>query len=66
MSGIAEILLDQGFQVSGSDKQLSEITERLSRLGATISEGHDSAHVTKDVDALVYSSTCHNPKGKSD
>ncbi len=56
MSGIAEILLDQGFQVSGSDKQLSEITERLSRLGATISEGHDSAHVTKDVDALVYSS----------
>lgn len=56
MSGIAEILLDQGFQVSGSDKQLSEITERLRKLGATISEGHRSSHVADDVDALVYSS----------
>ena len=56
MSGIAEILLDQGFQVSGSDKQLSEITERLRKLGATISEGHHSSHVAEDVDALVYSS----------
>jgi UDP-N-acetylmuramate--alanine ligase len=56
MSGIAEILLDQGFQVSGSDKQLSEITERLMRLGAVVQEGHDPAHVAQDVDALVYSS----------
>ena len=56
MSGIAEILLDQGFQVSGSDKQLSEITERLAKLGATIHKGHDPAHVAEDVDALVYSS----------
>jgi UDP-N-acetylmuramate--alanine ligase len=56
MSGIAEILLDQGFQVSGSDKQLSEVTDRLSDLGAKIFEGHDSGHVAKDVDALVYSS----------
>ncbi len=56
MSGIAEILLDQGFLVSGSDKQLSEITDRLEKLGATIYKDHDSAHVTLDVDALVYSS----------
>jgi UDP-N-acetylmuramate--alanine ligase len=56
MSGIAEILLDQGFQVTGSDKQLSEVTDRLSDLGAKIFEGHDPDHVAKDVDALVYSS----------
>jgi UDP-N-acetylmuramate--alanine ligase len=56
MSGIAEILLDQGFQVTGSDKQLSEVTDRLSNLGVEIFEGHDPSHVAKDVDALVYSS----------
>jgi UDP-N-acetylmuramate--alanine ligase len=56
MSGIAEILLDQGFRVSGSDKQLTEITDRLVALGATIFEGHNPTHVGADVDALVYSS----------
>jgi UDP-N-acetylmuramate--alanine ligase len=56
MSGIAEILLDQGFQVSGSDKTLSEVTDRLRTLGATIFEGHKPEHVAADVDALVYSS----------
>lgn len=56
MSGIAEILLDQGFQVSGSDKQLSEVTERLQKLGAEIFEDHQAKNVKHDVDALVYSS----------
>lgn len=56
MSGIAEILLDQGFKVSGSDKSLSEVTDRLEKLGATIFEGHKPEHVASDVDALVYSS----------
>lgn len=56
MSGIAEILIDQGFDVSGSDKQLSEITDRLQKLGAKIYEGHKSEHVKNNVDALVYSS----------
>ncbi|HTR81527.1 MAG TPA: UDP-N-acetylmuramate--L-alanine ligase [Bacteroidota bacterium] len=56
MSGIAEILLDQGFSVSGSDRSLSEVTERLQSLGATIFEGHKSANVARDVDTLVYSS----------
>ena len=36
MSGIAEILMDQGFDVSGSDNSLSEVTERLKKLGASI------------------------------
>ena len=56
MSGIAEILLDQGFKVSGSDKSLSEVTERLQKLGATIFEGHKPENVAADVDTLVYSS----------
>jgi UDP-N-acetylmuramate--alanine ligase len=56
MSGIAELLLDQGFTVSGSDRALSEITERLQQLGAIIYEGHKAGNVAEDVDALVYSS----------
>lgn len=56
MSGIAEILLDQNFKVSGSDKVLSEITDHLRELGAEIFEGHSAANVKEDVDALVYSS----------
>lgn len=56
MSGIAEILLDQNFKVSGSDKVLSEITDHLSKLGAEIYEGHSAEYVKEDVDALVYSS----------
>lgn len=55
MSGIAEILLSRGFEVSGSDKSLSEITKRLSQLGMTIYEGHSPKNV-KDADVLVYSS----------
>ncbi len=56
MSGIAEILLDQDFRVSGSDRGLSEVTERLQKLGATIFEGHRAENIAVDVDALVYSS----------
>jgi len=64
MSGIAEILLDQKFNVSGSDRSLSEITERLQQLGAVIYEGHNPANIASDVDALVYSSavTPDNPE----
>ncbi len=64
MSGIAEILLDQGFEVSGSDKQLTEITDRLQKLGAVIYHGHHPQHVEKDVDLVVYSSavTLDNPE----
>jgi len=63
MSGIAEILLNQSFEISGSDKSLSEITRRLSDLGMKIYEGH-SAENLKDADVLVYSSavTIDNPE----
>ncbi|MGB5288975.1 MAG: UDP-N-acetylmuramate--L-alanine ligase [Ignavibacteriaceae bacterium] len=55
MSGIAEILLNQGFEVSGSDLNLTEVTKRLTELGAIIYEGHSPENV-KDADVLVYSS----------
>src|SRR5215813_7814371 len=45
MSGIAEILLNLGYAVSGSDLRSSSITERLTSLGATIFEGHAAANV---------------------
>ncbi len=56
MSGIAEILIDQGFRVTGSDKAASENTDRLLSLGAKVSIGHDPHNVDHDVDVLVYSS----------
>ena len=56
MSGIAEILIDQGFTVTGSDRAGSENTERLAALGAHVYLGHQASNVEPDVDALVYSS----------
>jgi UDP-N-acetylmuramate--alanine ligase len=57
MSGIAEILLTEGFRVSGSDRAASDNTERLQELGAEVfTGGHLATNVQADVDALVYSS----------
>ena len=66
MSGIAEILLTQGFEISGSDKSLTDITARLSSLGMKIYEGHSAENLT-DADVLVYSSavTLDNPELKA-
>jgi len=55
MSGIAEVLLNLGYQISGSDVKLSPITERLSGMGATVYEGHQSSNV-QGARALVVSS----------
>src|SRR5215831_19381799 len=45
MSGIAEVLLNLGYQISGSDVKLSAITERLERMGAKVYEGHQASTV---------------------
>ncbi|HEX8434965.1 UDP-N-acetylmuramate--L-alanine ligase [Archangium sp.] len=55
MSGIAEVLLNQGYRVSGSDLKASEITRRLERLGATIFEGHRAENLVQ-ADVVVISS----------
>jgi UDP-N-acetylmuramate--alanine ligase len=55
MSGIAEVLLNLGYEISGSDVKLSPITERLASLGARIYEGHAAANLA-GARALVVSS----------
>jgi len=66
MSGLAEILLSEGFEISGSDVSLSEITDSLSKKGITIYEGHSKENL-KDADVLVYSSAVNtdNPEVES-
>ena len=55
MSGIAHLLLESGFKVSGSDLKESRITEQLKELGAQISLGHDVQNINRQ-DAVIYSS----------
>ncbi len=55
MSGIAEVLVNRGYSVSGSDLRLSPVTERLEKLGARIYEGHRIEHL-EAVDVVVISS----------
>jgi UDP-N-acetylmuramate--alanine ligase len=55
MSGIAEVLLNLGYKVSGSDLKSSALTHRLGSLGATISEGHRPENVA-GADVVVTSS----------
>jgi UDP-N-acetylmuramate--alanine ligase len=64
MSGLAEILLASGFQVSGSDIKKSEICSRLEQLGASIRIGHAAANVPPTASLVVYSSavTMTNPE----
>ncbi len=63
MCGIAEVLLNLGYTVSGSDLASSPVTERLRSLGAVVHQGHDAANIA-GADALVISSAVHedNPE----
>ncbi len=56
MSGIAEVLLNLGHHVSGSDSTESETTRRLSRIGAHVTYGHHAEAVHAGVDVVVISS----------
>jgi UDP-N-acetylmuramate--alanine ligase len=66
MSGIAEVLLNLGYQVSGSDLRLSEVTERLVRLGGRVFHGHAAVNV-EGAQVVVYSSAVRpeNPELKA-
>lgn len=63
MSGIAEVLLNLGYRVSGSGLAKSPVTERLQTLGARVAYGHDKKNI-KGADAVVISSavTAENPE----
>ena len=54
MSGIAEVLLNQGYVISGSDLAMGAAAQRLSDLGAQVHIGHDAAHI-EGADCLVTS-----------
>jgi len=55
MSGIAELLVNLGYQVTGSDVQPTDITARLESLGVRVVQGHDARNVS-DAEVVVYSS----------
>jgi UDP-N-acetylmuramate--alanine ligase len=54
MSGIAEVLLNLGYEISGSDLVMTDITQRLDNMGAVIHRGHDAAHIG-NADVVVTS-----------
>jgi UDP-N-acetylmuramate--alanine ligase len=63
MSGIAEVLLNLGYKVSGSDLRFSSVTERLKGLGASLFEGHRAENIA-GVEVVVTSSaiSAENPE----
>jgi len=65
MSGIARVMLQLGYQVSGSDLKSSAITRNLEEMGATIYQGHQASNL-KDVDTVVLSTAINdsNPEVK--
>ncbi len=63
MSGIAEVLLNLGFQVSGSDQKATPVTERLATLGAKVFEGHAASHASEAQVVVVSSAVrADNPE----
>lgn len=67
MSGLAEILLDKGFSVSGSDRASSPLTESLQEKGAKIYIGQKAENITDEPDLVVYTAAIHpdNPEFKA-
>lgn len=59
MSGLAEILITEGFRISGSDSVRSHLTEHLASLGATIYIGQRAGNITEDIEVVVYTAAVH-------
>ncbi|HIW50912.1 MAG TPA: UDP-N-acetylmuramate--L-alanine ligase [Candidatus Blautia intestinavium] len=64
MSGLAEILLEEGFQISGSDSKESPLTDALEKRGAKIYYGQRASNIGDSVQAVVYTAAIHpdNPE----
>ncbi len=64
MSGIAEVLLNLGYSITGSDLRASEVTERLQSLGAQVFTGHREANLSGDPSVVVISTAVNfsNPE----
>ena len=54
MSGLAEIMHDRGYIVSGSDMKHSHVTDHLEELGIKIFTGHNASNISDDIDLVVY------------
>lgn len=54
MSGLALLLNDSGYTITGSDKNLSVLTDKLSKLGIKIFNSHSKTNITNDIDLVVY------------
>ena len=59
MSGLAEILLKEGFTISGSDNKESALTDHLEGLGATVFYGQKAANIIDGIDVVVYTAAIH-------
>ena len=64
MSGLAQIILKEGFTVSGSDAKESALTRQLEASGAVISYPQQASNITPDIDVIVYTAAIHedNPE----
>lgn len=64
MSGLAEILIDEGFTVTGSDSRESELTRHLEGKGARVVYGQKAENITEGIDVVVYTAAVHpdNPE----
>ena len=67
MSGLAEILLQEGFRISGSDSQDTDLTKKLTDLGAEIVIGQKAENIKPGIDAVIYTAAIHpdNPEFKA-
>lgn len=59
MSGLAEILLNRHFTVTGSDMQSSDMTKHLEETGAKVVIGQKAENITDDIDLVVYTAAIH-------
>ena len=59
MSGLAEILLKEGFTISGSDNKESALTEHLIHAGASIFYGQKASNIIEGIDVVVYTAAIH-------
>ena len=59
MSGLAEVLLQEGFTISGSDSQRSELTRHLEEKGATVFYGQTADNIKPGIDVVVYTAAIH-------
>lgn len=64
MSGLAEVLLQRGFRVTGSDAKRSDLTRRLEEDGAEVAIGQRAANIRDGIDVVVFTAAVHpeNPE----